>query len=77
MDEKTLQKKFSDEKFLSELKKCSTSEEAAKLISENGIEIDAKTLEGALTTICAVQTGELVLSGEDEEDLDKENFQTI
>ena len=71
MDEKTLQKKFSDEKFLSELKKCSTSEEAAKLISENGIEIDAKTLEGALTTICAVQTGELVLSGEEEEDLEE------
>ena len=62
MDEATLQKKFSDEKFISNLKKCYTAEDAAKIFNENGIEIDAKTLKGALTTIRAVESGELVLN---------------
>lgn len=61
MEEKVLQEKFSDEKFLADLKKCSTAEDAAKLFNENGIEIDAKTLTGVLTTIRKVQSGELVL----------------
>lgn len=71
MDEKILQEKFSDEKFLAELKKCSSAEDAAKLFSENGIEIDAKTLTGALTTIHKVQSGELVLSAEVNDDLEE------
>lgn len=71
MDEEILQKKFSDENFLAELKKCSTAEDAAKLFSENGIEVDAKTLKGALTTIRAVESGALVLSAEVDEDLEE------
>ncbi len=71
MDEKILQEKFSDEKFLAELKKCSSAEDAAKLFSENGIEIDEKTLTGALTTIRKVQSGELVLNAEVNVDLEE------
>lgn len=71
MDEKILQEKFSDEKFLATLKKCSTAEDAAKLFSENGIEIDAKALTGVLTTIRAVESGELVLSPEVDNDLEE------
>lgn len=65
-----MQEKFADEKFLSALKKCSTAEDAAKLFSENGIEVDAKTLQGALTTIRAVQSGELVLTEKVDDDLE-------
>lgn len=63
-----LQKKFDDPQFIAELKKCSSEEDAAKLFTENGIELDARTLSAMLKTFCAVQSGEIKFTEDVEED---------
>ena len=54
---KDLHETFSDEKFLADLKKCSTTEDVAKLFSEHGLKVNAEILHDAIMAINAVKSG--------------------